>query len=671
MCNVPEYGNKTIFDAINSTISSLSICGVPINKKHNIWGILSCLNLVVVTLHLGCAGRASWIDSLPSEYTDNIDDKEYQDFGAVILLDEAELQILRGDIRLSERERHRVVKIINDRGYGYANVTIPFSSQTEISAIRGRTITPDGRIYTLDPSEIYEVTAHPEFIFYSDVKAKRFTLPAVKDGSIIEYRWNERVSGYTNWNAWTFQSSVPVLQSRYRLSMPSEWDFKWTSQNIQVEFDSIPAPRGFNRVYEWRAENIPPLIPEVGMPSLNTIMGSLTFSPVGISDWQDIAHWYHNLIKERIKPTDRIRAKAQELITRAKSQREQLKILSEFVRDHVRYVAISIGIGGYQPHFAQEVLFKRYGDCKDKVTLLSALARSADIRVEPVIISTWQNGDVDTTVASQTHFNHLIARAVLDDSSVVWIDATDKMTSFGDLPWYDQDRLVWIVRTDGSGFWERTPGSDASDNMSYRQWQLTLDERGANGSLAICFSGAEAHGFRRQFWSLLPKQRREWVERQIRARFPHAQIKDVRIDAIRKREQTVCIQGQFRTGLEYPLYLPLDRFFASDWHLLLSDSNRIFPINIRYPSTSKDKLSIEWQAGFNIEHNVKNSAIQDSILHWHQTIHDTQGLHLAQELRFTLRQIKKREIADVKTVFDDIARQQQQWILIRKTDKND
>ncbi|MBD3376433.1 DUF3857 domain-containing protein [candidate division KSB1 bacterium] len=653
-----------------TALSSLSLFGVSINKKRKMWGILFCSSLVLLSLYLGCAGRSSWTDPLPPELVSNLDDKEYQDYGAVILLDEAELQIMRGDIRLSERERHRIVKILNDRGYGFANVTIPFSSQTEISNIRGRTITPDGGIQPLDPSEIYEITAHPEFIFYSDVKAKRFTLPAVQDGSIIEYRWNERVSGYTNWNTWTFQSSVPVLQSRYRLSMPSEWDFKWTSQNIQVEFDSIPAPQGFNRVYEWRAENIAPLIPKVGMPSLNKVMGSLTFSPVGISDWQDVARWYHGLVKERIKPTHRIARKARELIAGAENQREQLERLAEFVRDHVRYVAISIGIGGYQPHFAQEVLTKRYGDCKDKVTLLIALAQSVNIKVEPVIISTWQNGKVDTTVASQTHFNHLIARATLDDSSRVWVDATDKMTPFGELPWYDQDRLVWIVRDDGSGVWERTPANAASDNMTVRHWQLALDGRGAAGSLEIRYAGAEAHDFRRLFWSHLPKQRREWVERQIRSRFPQARITDVRIDSVRKIEQPVRIRAQFRTRFEYPLHLPLDRFFASDWHLLLADSSRVYPIDIRYPSVSKDQLYMQWHDEYHIEHNIENSAIQDSILHWHQTVNTTQGLHLAQELRLFRRRIDTLELADVKAVFDDIAQQQQQWILIRKTDKS-
>ena len=38
-------------------------------------------------------------------------------------------------------------------------------------------------------------------------------------------------------------------------------------------------------------------------------------------------------------------------------------------------MAIEIGIGGYQPHYFQDILKNRYGDCKDKATLLSAMLK--------------------------------------------------------------------------------------------------------------------------------------------------------------------------------------------------------------------------------------------------------------------------------------------------------
>ena len=88
-------------------------------------------------------------------------------------------------------------------------------------------------------------------------------------------------------------------------------------------------------------------------------------------------------------------------------------------------------MGGYQPHDAEEVLEKRYGDCKDMVVLICALAARADIRVLPVMISTHQNGLPDTSLPSPLQFNHLIAYAPDIDSAGIWLDATEKNCRFG------------------------------------------------------------------------------------------------------------------------------------------------------------------------------------------------------------------------------------------------
>ena len=50
-----------------------------------------------------------------------------------------------------------------------------------------------------------------------------------------------------------------------------------------------------------------------------------------------------------------------------------MKALAQFVQHDVRYVAIELGIGGWQPHSASDIFAHRYGDCKDKATLLSSM----------------------------------------------------------------------------------------------------------------------------------------------------------------------------------------------------------------------------------------------------------------------------------------------------------
>ncbi len=80
------------------------------------------------------------------------------------------------------------VKIFTEEGRKYANVEIPFLKQrSTISAIRGRTIRPDGTITNFDGKvyeEMVEKTKGEKYL------AKKFTLPDVQPGSIIEYHYN-------------------------------------------------------------------------------------------------------------------------------------------------------------------------------------------------------------------------------------------------------------------------------------------------------------------------------------------------------------------------------------------------------------------------------------------------------------------------------------------------
>ena len=74
---------------------------------------------------------------------------------------------------------------------------------------------------------------------------------------------------------------------------------------------------------------------------------------------------------------------------------------------NIRYVGIEIGIGGLQPHTADDVFRNRYGDCKDKATLLRAMLENVGIHSTWVLVDT-RRGFVDPKVPS-VDGNHAIA----------------------------------------------------------------------------------------------------------------------------------------------------------------------------------------------------------------------------------------------------------------------
>ena len=150
-------------------------------------------------------------------------------------------------------------------------------------------------------------------------------------------------------------------------------------------------------------------------PSELAIAGRMTVSYSGPSlpysthggTWQGIGEWYEQLAKDRLVSTPEIDAKAKELTAGKTDFYDKTEAVGEFVQKQIRYFVIEMGIGGYQPHYAGEVFQHRYGDCKDKATLLSVMLSSIGVHSALMMVD-HRRGIVDPNAPS-TYGDHVIA----------------------------------------------------------------------------------------------------------------------------------------------------------------------------------------------------------------------------------------------------------------------
>lgn len=92
---------------------------------------------------------------------------------------------------------------------------------------------------------------------------------------------------------------------------------------------------------------------------------------------------------------------------------------------------VSFGIGGVIPKTAAQTLHDRYGDCKDKAVLLSALLEAESFNASLVLVS--PDRDVDPTFASPWPFDHIITMLKLRGENI-WMDPSSGDTPFQTLP---------------------------------------------------------------------------------------------------------------------------------------------------------------------------------------------------------------------------------------------
>jgi hypothetical protein len=122
------------------------------------------------------------------------------------------------------------------------------------------------------------------------------------------------------------------------------------------------------------------------------------------------------------------------------------------VQNDVRYLAVSLGDGGFVPRPVNETLASRSGDCKDKTVLLISVLRSFGLQAEPALVGLSLGRGADSYLPSMAPFNHVIVRFTVD-GQVYWLDPTRGYQSghLADNSLYQPDYGFALPLESGSG----------------------------------------------------------------------------------------------------------------------------------------------------------------------------------------------------------------------------
>lgn len=449
------------------------------------------------------------------------------DTDAVVLLDEEVVAVSApGEYRSHVR---RVVRILRPEGRHYGEIYVHLGQGEKLNSIHAWTIDAQGRDYELKDKEFTERTPY-SYILYQDVRLIRGTAPAPNPGSVVAMEYDVRRRDWHNQMSWFWEESVPVRESRVAVQLPPGWEFKFTGTGPgHVQPNSI----GDNN-WEWVRRDLPAIEHEPLMPAYLALASRLVIAyfPIGnlegsVASWEGIARWYAGLAADRRASTPEISEKVRELTTGKADFDSKVRALASFLQRDIRYVAIEIGIGGHQPHPAKDVFHYRYGDCKDKATLLSTMLHEAGIASNYVFINT-QRGVVDPAAPS-IFFDHAILAIELPDASrakpyrsvvtaksgkqYLIFDPTDEYTPLGELR-TDLQQTYALLVTDGGGELIRTPLLPPEWNSLARTGHFKLAADGSlNGEVLETLGGDHALRERGDFLHATEQERTQRFER--------------------------------------------------------------------------------------------------------------------------------------------------------------
>jgi hypothetical protein len=539
------------------------------------------------------------------------------DANAVVLLDDVTLTVTGPG--QADETRRRIVRILRPQGHDESKLHVYVGPGDKVQSIHAWTIDSSGIQYEVKDKEFLEVSPFQDAL-YTDIRYRAVEAPAGNPGSVIGWEYTIRRHIWMDQWHWFVQEDIPVDETRLTLQLPSSWEYKasWANRASQQ-----PTQAGPNR-WQWVCLNLLGIPEEHLRPNAQALAGHLElafFEPAAgsnLGSWKAIGDWYYKLVDGRRNPSPELSSRVQQLTAGKTTFDAKVRALTGFLQSDVRYVEISIGVGGFQPHPASEVFRSRYGDCKDKATLLSSMLKEAGINSDYVLVDT-QRGVVKPDVPS-TLFNHAILAIALPNDTptdayrsvstttagtrYLIFDPTDEYTPVGDLRTPLQGNYGLLV-TKAGGELVKLPVLAPDTNRRDREGKFTLQADGSlTGTVTERLTGT--HAARQRAWLATENesQRAKSLDHRLSESLKNVSVQELSVQDLTARDKTLILTYQL-TAQSYaqktgPLVLVRGRVLG-EMAVDINWAKRKFPVELSGATSEKDNYEIQLPPGYAVD----------------------------------------------------------------------
>ena len=448
-----------------------------------------------------------------------------------------------------------VVRVVTQRGVdAWRSWSTDYSAdRQEVRVDRARIVKPDGGVVE-SFHETDKSASEPWYRLYYDTRRRTLSFPALAPGDLLEIAVRTDDVASQNLLADYFGDLVYLgdgmrkVRADYVLLVPEGRRIFANDAALPNVTRSERALPGGVVERRWTARDVARIRPEPGMPGWSEIAPYVHVSTY--ESWADVGRFYWRLVREQLAVTPEIRETASRIAAEVRAERrskrqpesgDELAIVQavhRFVVTNTRYVGLEFGIHGYKPYRVDQVLERRFGDCKDKASLTHALLEALGIDSRLVLLRMRRLGRIPESPASLAVFNHAILYVPRHD---LWLDGTASYSGSRDLPAEDREATVLVVNPDGPAQFTTVPEGRPEDNASASSYEVAL---AADGSAVVTgqarVAGAHAPVYRRTYAAQHDRSAR--LEQAMSRTFPGLTVRSVDVSDLGRLEDDVSMR---------------------------------------------------------------------------------------------------------------------------------
>lgn len=430
---------------------------------------------------------------------------------AVVLMDYGEAYI---DVNTEKMifERHRRIKILKKEGLKWADASVRVlhigSSKERVTGLKAVTYNLEGgKIVTTKMSN--DGVFEERFNRYIDLQ--KFTLPNVKEGSVIEYTFRLTSDFVINFPNWQFQEKIPVVWSEYRALIPEFFIYQKYMQGyvgLHITDAKTLTKTNYNETqHRWVAKDVPAFKPEPYMTSEDDYVTKINFALSHINipgrptqeimgSWEKLNNLYleSEYFGKAVDGSGFLGKVVEGLIAGKSSPQEKLIAVYNYIKESIEWNGETDKTTD-NPNF-KKVFEQKKGSSADINLALVCMLRKAGFEVDPVLISTRDHGFVREPYPMDRQFNDVICVVKLEGKKIL-LDATERLLPWNVLPERCLNGRGLVISKNNFG-WIGLEATVRSKTAIESKLQMT--ETGElSGTVVTTKTGYDAHRMRKTF----------------------------------------------------------------------------------------------------------------------------------------------------------------------------
>lgn len=511
----------------------------------------------------------------------------------------------------------KAVTVFNSDAFGEAVFNPSYTKLMKISGIKVNYYNAEGNLLKrVKKSEIQDYNVNSSGTLFDDVRLKYYEPEEYDYPFTMEYEYEYDYRSMVVMPAFRpiYSDKLGVESASYTAIVPPSYELRYKAIN------GAPEPEIFNGEkdsYSWSISAMTPMETEYrGVPSPDlapyVLIQPSDFAMEGyagnMSDWSSFGEWVGKLKDGRDQISDEVKAQIDALIEGVDDSREKSRLIYQYMQSSTRYVSIQLGIGGFQPFEAMDVINNGYGDCKALTNYMFSLLKYAGVKSNYVVINAGDGEDDIFTDFPSSQFNHVIL-AVPMESDTVWLECTSQTMPFNFLGSFTDDRHALLIKDDGKGSLVKTPKYEADQNTQNRVVTLKIDADGnVDAEVETVYKGLQ-YSWIYPIIDQGPEEQRKYLLNAID--LPAFDLGDFGFEENRTTENPLVTERISIIARKYASKSGKRLFITPNFLNQMSakppkEDERKSPVMVKTSYLDTDKVNIKLPDGYRLEFDLEN-----------------------------------------------------------------